>query len=367
MSSEYDRPLEVLLACFEGHKRAAKVHHPLSKQIKAEVAEILDEAVLTVTPKGKARVYDPRRVVAGMLTPALTWGVFTLLGGGTGWSVVIWVVMGAVCGGLYAYYYEHLAKKDQLARLGEQLPPDSSAVLACVAGAAAGKLAAAAADFGASPVSVATIGTDLSATVLSGRTVSPAGVPAAGAGSVPADRHTLLTMLLFRYPGSGTAKRVHAEASGKPVGSHPAIETELLLRTDTGGRRHVVSPSAGVWASAKGDIGGWAVFGAAVGLIAGFGGNGGLFGALEKGVVTGIVWAVLGLAAGALYGLWAGRSISARRLNSIRPILPPDTSMVIAWAEGAPQEQAVIPWSAPGSQQLILRFESAPHGAVLDV
>ena len=119
MSSEDDPPLEVLLACFEGRKRAAKVHHPLSKQIKAEGAEILDEAVLTVTPKGKARVYDPRRVVAGTLTPALTWGAFTLLGGGKGWSLVIWVVIGAVCGGLYAYYYEHLANKNELARLGK--------------------------------------------------------------------------------------------------------------------------------------------------------------------------------------------------------------------------------------------------------
>jgi uncharacterized membrane protein len=367
MSSADDPQLEVLLACFQGRKRAAKVHHPLSKQIKAEVAEILDEAVLTVTPKGKARVYDPRRVVVGTLTPALTWGAFTLLGGGKGWSLVIWVVIGAVCGGLYAYYYEHLANKNELARLGKQLLPDSSAVLAYVAGATAGKLAAVAANFGPSAASVATIGTDLSATVLGGRMVSPAGVPAATAGSVPADRHTLLTMLLFRYAGSSTAKRVYAQASGKSHGSHPAIETELLLRTDTGGRRHVVSPSAGAWASAKGDIGGWAVFGAAVGLIAGFGGNGGLFGALEKGVVSGIVWGILGLAAGSLYGLWAGRSVSARRLNSIRPILPPDTSMVLAWAEGAPPEQAVTAWSAPGSEQLLLRFESAPHGAVLDV
>jgi hypothetical protein len=279
---------------------------------------------------------------------------------------VIWVVIGAVCGGLYAYYYEHLANKNELARLGKQLLPDSSAILAYVAGAAAGKLAAVAANFGPSAASVATIGSDLSATVLGGRTVSPAGVPAA-AGSVPADGHTLLTMFLFRYGRSSTAQRVYAEASGKSNGSHPAVETELLLRTDPGGSRHVVSPGAGAWASAKGDIGGWAVFGAAVGLIAGFGGNGGLFGALEKGVVTGIVWGILGLGAGALYGLWAGRSVSARRLNSIRPILPPGTSMVLAWAEGAPQEQAITAWSAPGSEQLILRFESAPHGPVLDV
>jgi len=66
--------LEVLLACFQGRKRAARVRRPLSEQIKAAGAEILDEFMLTVTPKGKARVYDPRRAMAGTLTPALTWG-----------------------------------------------------------------------------------------------------------------------------------------------------------------------------------------------------------------------------------------------------------------------------------------------------
>jgi hypothetical protein len=105
------------------------------------------------------------------------------------------------------------------------------------------------------------------------------------------------------------------------------------------------------------------VFGLVLGVIAGFGGNGGLFGALERGVVTGIGWAIFGLAAGALYGLWAGLGVSARRLSSIRPILPPDTSMVLAWAEGAPKSAQ----SPPGSEQLLLRFVSAPHGAVLDV
>ena len=184
-----------------------------------------------------------------------------------------------------------------------------------------------------------------------------------------------LTMLLFRYAGSDTAKRVNAEAGtkngshagGKAKGSHAAVETELLLRTDPGGRRHVVSPTAGAWACGKGAIVGWGVFCLAAGLIAGFGANGGFFGAVKGGVVTGIIWAIFGLGAGALYGLWAGRAVSGRRLNAIGPILPPDTSMVLAWAEGTPKQQAVIPWSDPASQQLALRFNEVPHGAVLQV
>jgi uncharacterized membrane protein len=156
----------VLLACFDGHKRAAKARHPLSEQIKTGGAEIRDEAVFAVTAKGKARVYDPRRVVAGTLTPALTWGGFALLGAGSGWSVLIWAVIGAVGGGLYAYYTEHLANKDQLARLGKHLPPDSSAILDYAVGATSAKLAAVAAKFDPYPLSVATISRDLSATVV---------------------------------------------------------------------------------------------------------------------------------------------------------------------------------------------------------
>ena len=52
------------------------------------------------------------------MTPAVTWGLFGLLASG-GWSgLLIWGVVGAVCGGLYAYYTEHLATKNELKRIG---------------------------------------------------------------------------------------------------------------------------------------------------------------------------------------------------------------------------------------------------------
>ncbi len=359
--------LEVLLACFDGRHRAARVHHRLSKQINADGGTILDDVVLMVTRKGKARVYDPRRTVAGTLTPALTWGLFGLLASRGSWkSLVLWAVIGGACGGLYAYYAEHLASKHELARLGKKLPPDSSAILAYTAGADAAKLTSAAARFGPSPSSVATIGTDLSATAQSG-TLSPAGAPPAPAGNVPGSQDSLLSMFLFRYAGSDTAKRVNAKASGKANGNRPAVDTELLLRTDPGGRRHVVSPAQGAKAFAKSDLVSWGAFGLVFGAIVGFTNHGGFFGALKGGVLTGLGWAIFGLAAGALYGLWAGRAVSARRLRAVQQLIPPDTSMVLAWAEGTPQDNAVAPWSEPASQQLVLRFGQVPHGAVLQV
>ena len=83
------------------------------------------------TPGTGTRVYDPRRVLAGTLTSALTWGVFGLLTGGVA-SGGLWAIIGAVCGGLFAYYTEHLLTKDELRRIGQRLPADSSAITAFV-------------------------------------------------------------------------------------------------------------------------------------------------------------------------------------------------------------------------------------------
>ena len=345
-----DAQLEVLLACFEGHKRAGKVHGTLGKKLEASGAKILDQAVLSVTDKGKAKVYDPRRVLWGTVLPAITWGAFGLLASGGSWkSLVIWAVIGAVCGGLYAYYTEHVATKADLARLGKTLSPDSSAIFTFLVGPDAAKVAATAASFGPEPASVATISGDLSATVLNSKGAEPR-------------RDTLLTMLMFRYPGKDTATRVYATASRKS--STPAIETELLMHADPNGKFRVASPSARAFV--KSDVVGWGVLGLIVGVAVGIGGDGGLFGVLEKSVVTGIFWALFGVVAGTLYGLYAGRAVTAGRLKAFSPLLPPDTSASLAWAEGPVTRDSLAPWETAESQELAMRINQAPHGAVLE-
>ena len=168
MSAVDDPQFEVLLACFEGHQRAGKSRRQLDRRIKGGGGAILDEVVVSVNQKGTLRTEDPHRVVAGTLTPAVTWGVFGLLASG-GWSgLVIWAVVGAVCGGLYAYYTEHLATKNELKRLGTHLSSDSSVLVAYVHGADAKELLDDVAPEHPRLASVATIGSDLSASVASG-------------------------------------------------------------------------------------------------------------------------------------------------------------------------------------------------------
>jgi hypothetical protein len=93
---------------------------------------------------------------------------------------------------------------------------------------------------------------------------------------------------------------------------------------------HVVSPTTGSWAFAKPDIVTWAGFGLAFGLIAGSGGGGDFFGILERGLETAIAWGIFGTGAGGLYGSFAGRAVSARRLKAVGPLLPPNSSMIVA-------------------------------------
>jgi hypothetical protein len=69
--------------------------------------------------------------------------------------------------------------------------------------------------------------------------------------------------------------------------------------------------------------------------------------------------------AGAVYGLLAGRAISARRLKGIGPLLPAGTSTLLAWADGPVSRQAIDTLAGPDSQWIVLCFDPTEGGAVL--
>lgn len=120
--------LGVLLVCFDQLKAAAQARHSFDQKLRSGGDALLDTVILQVSAKRKVSVYDPRRVAAGTLTAALTRGLFGLVAGGLK-SLAVWAILGAVCGGLWAYYTEHLLKKDELARIGTRLPASSSALV----------------------------------------------------------------------------------------------------------------------------------------------------------------------------------------------------------------------------------------------
>ena len=196
----------VLLVCFAGAKRASHVRSELGNGVRSSGGSVLDEVVLKVSRKGKASVYDPRRTMAGALTPALTWGLFGLVASGGSWkSLVIWALVGALCGGLYAYFTEHLLSKSQLKRIGERMGPDSSALAIWAEAADAERLLSATAPLQPATASVAAIADDLSAKVFAGA-ATPVESSSPGTGESPPASTSLLSMLLLRYPGEHAAQ-----------------------------------------------------------------------------------------------------------------------------------------------------------------
>jgi hypothetical protein len=350
-----DKQHVVLLVCFDGLKAAARARRPLGTQLRSNGDVILDTLVLQVNAKYKASVYDPRRVLAGTLTAMLTWGLFGLVTGGVQ-SLVISAVLGAVCGGLYAYLAEHVLTKAELTRIGTRLPAQSSVLLLFAETSDPRSLLAATASHAPSVVSVATIGDDLTTRVLAGPWDRP----------LPLDQKALLSMIMLRYPDPKTAKQVASQMAADGTQAVNPPEVELVIETDRRGRRHVADPSHGVAAWAKSDVMSWGGFGLVFGALVGATGGGGILGFLKGGLLTGVAWGLFGLVAGALYGLWAGRAISARRLKGIGPLLAPGTSTLLAWAEGPVSQDTIDTLTAPGSQRLVLRFNPIEGGAVLD-
>ena len=363
-----DRPLEsrvcVLVACFAGTKRAGKVRGQIGKSIKAVGGTVIDEAILTVKADRKTLVYDPRRTVAGTLTPALTWGVFGLIAGGLQ-GLWVWGIIGAICGGVNAYLTEHLATKDELKQIGDRLPSDSSAIAIFVQGADPQRMLSSVAPVQAVTSSIAAIASDLSADVYADdahpiETSHTTGSPPA------ANRSTLLSMLLVRFPGEHGGKALAASTSAKHPDPH-APQVELLVEANKEGRRRVVDPTTGSAAFSKAQLVGWGVCGLVWGAIVGFAGGAGALGAIKDSLLIGVAWAIFGLIAGALYGLWAGRAVSARRLKRIGAFVPPDSSLVVAWAGEEVSTDAAERWAASGSDRLLLRFNPVGHGVLLEV
>ena len=351
----------VLLACFAGARGAAKVR----RQVRSLVEEWRRRDPGRSGPQGHRHaaartVHDPYRTRAGLLTPALTWGVFGLLAGG--WSsAALWAVCGAVCGYVFAYYFEHQLTKTELRRIGGQLPPDSSALLTFSRGTDPQGQLSAIAVCQPTMASVAEISSDLKANLYIHPAVDPARMTQQGEPAAP-----VLSMILLRYAGERGARHALETAKAGASKAHDVPDIELLIETNQTGGRRVINPTTGSRALAIPDALTWGAFGLVWGAVVGFtAGDHGVLGPLKNGLITGVLWTLFGLGAGALYGLWAGRGVSARRLKGLDPLLPRDTSAVVAWADGDVTHQSIDRLAAAGTARLILQFQPVRDGAVL--
>jgi hypothetical protein len=282
-------------------------------------------------------------------------------------GLVIWAVLGAICGGLYAYYFEHQLAGDQLRRIGGRLPGDSSALLAFVRGSDPRRVLLSAAALRPVTMSVAAVTADLSGQAYLGAAPSEVGSVIPAGRATKAGQETELSMLLVRYVGEHAAREAPLTSGSARHQGDDGPQVELVIETNAHGRRRVVNPTTGSAAFAKIDAISWGLFGLAWGIIVGFTGVGGVLGSVESGLITGVLWAVFGVLAGALYGLWAGRGLSARRLKGLGTFVPPDTSLVVAWADGSPDPDTIERWAGPRTQRLSVSFTPAGRGALIGV
>jgi hypothetical protein len=219
------------------------------------------------------------------LTPALTWGVFGLVAGGVQ-SLVIWAVLGALCGCLFTFYsysVRHVTK-GQVAHIGARFPAGSSALLMFVETSDPRRLPMATADHAPAVASVAMISDDLSTRVFGG-TANPVEVShSSNAQALPLDRTALLSMLVLRYPDPDTAKQTASQIATGHARAADATEVELVIKIDGNGHRHVTDPGLGVAAFAKSDVISWGAFGVVWGAIAGGASGGGI---LKGGLAVG--------------------------------------------------------------------------------
>jgi uncharacterized membrane protein len=360
------RDVAVVLVCFGGKTAAAKARKPLETKLRSNGDVVLQTTVLQVDANQKASVHDVRRVVAGTLTAALTWGLFGLVAGTNKVeSTIIWAVLGAICGGIWAYFTEHVLTKAELARIGRTLAPGSSALLTYAETSDPVRLLGTGHAYAPTAASAAVIDADLDARVFAG-TTEPVEVPHGSAAEAAPDETSALSMLLYRYPDPKSAARMAAKVSKAKPPQVGAPQVELVIETDPNGRRHVVDPTRGTAAWARSDVVSWGLFGVVFGGLVGAIGGGGLHGLVEGALATGIGWAVFGFFAGALYGLWAGRSISARRLKGVGPLLADGTSALLAWADGSVEPARLDAFTAPGSKRVILRFNPTAGGALIE-
>jgi hypothetical protein len=159
--------LGVLLVCSNKFKAAGKVRHSLDARLKSQGDALLDTTVVRVDAQHRVSLYDPRRVVQGTLTAALTWGVSGLLSGALE-SLATWAILDAVCGRSWAYYSKHVPGKNELSRVGARLAASFPALATFAGTRDSHSLLKTTATYVPVAASVAGIGDDLTAPLLAG-------------------------------------------------------------------------------------------------------------------------------------------------------------------------------------------------------
>jgi uncharacterized membrane protein len=185
--SESSAVYNVLAFAFEGQHTANQIVKDIKSSGALEGYDIVAQAVVEQTDKGKVKVHEPGRGGVGAAVGAAGGGLLALIGGPVG--VLAWVAAGGVVGGVAGHYLGRPISKGELKELGEQLTPDSSAFLLLLEDVYSEDVIDSMAGYTANVVTL-TVGSELSGQIASyteGTVSDPAGDVVAGASYVAAD------------------------------------------------------------------------------------------------------------------------------------------------------------------------------------
>lgn len=118
----------ILAFTFPGKARAAEVAKTLKIGAKDAGLKIVAGAVIEVDERGKTTVHQPGRGGMGTALGLGIGGVLGLVGGPAG--LLVWAAGGALMGGVAGKYLGRSLPQDALKQLGQQMEPNSSAILA---------------------------------------------------------------------------------------------------------------------------------------------------------------------------------------------------------------------------------------------
>jgi uncharacterized membrane protein len=122
-----DHVYHMILFAFRGNKRAADVLDDIKKSQKLGGYKLLVQAVVERDVQGEVTIHEPGRGGVGGTAGAVAGGLLGLLGGPFG--IVAMAVAGGVAGGVAGHFAGRAIPAEDLRRMGNALPPDSSGLI----------------------------------------------------------------------------------------------------------------------------------------------------------------------------------------------------------------------------------------------
>jgi uncharacterized membrane protein len=158
-----DSPVYTVLAfCFTDRATAGEVLKELKAANKLDEYHIVAAAVVEVDDKGKSHVHQHGRGGVGAAVGIMAGEALALLGGPVG--LLAFAAVGGVLGGAAGHFVDRAFSKEDLAKLKDQLSPNSSALLTMAKEAETERITAGMTGYPATVVTLA-LGDEASSTV----------------------------------------------------------------------------------------------------------------------------------------------------------------------------------------------------------